>query len=320
MTIRNAQEFQDGFGNLGGQQSAQLMNLPLDVLEPWVSPDGNQQPFKPYSREKMQELAENVKKNGIIEPLCVRPSLDGHFQIIAGHNRYQAAQLAGLSTVPVLVRQLDDIQATVLLVDSNLQHRETLLPSEKAFAYRLRLESLKRQGYRSDLTSDPLGPKSGGARSNQEVSAQVGESATQIKRYIRLTELLPTLLEMVDRGKFGFRAAVEVSYLNSAAQEILLCIMDELHAKAPNFNQAQQMKQLYLDGALHDAAIREILSPSKVSKLPQLKFPAERISSFFPRNASVEQMEAEIVEALKAYREAQRPTTGDCEPLGKGID
>lgn len=306
MTIRNAQEFQDGFGNLGGQQSAQLMNLPLDVLEPWVSPDGNQQPFKPYSQKKMQELAENVKKNGIIEPLCVRPGLDGHFQIIAGHNRYQAAQLAGLSTVPVLVRQLDDIQATILLVDSNLQHRETLLPSEKAFAYRLRLESLKRQGYRSDLTSDPLGPKSGGARSNQEVSAQVGESATQIKRYIRLTELLPTLLEMVDRGKFGFRAAVEVSYLNSTAQEILLCIMDELHAKAPNFNQAQQMKQLYLDGALDEAAIRDILSSSKATKLPQLKLPAERIASFFPSDATVEQMEAAIVEALRAYRQKSK--------------
>lgn len=158
-----------------------------------------------------------------------------------------------------------------------------------------------RQGHRSDLTSDPLGPKSGGARSNQEVSAQVGESATQIKRYIRLTELLPTLLELVDRGMLGFRAAVEVSYLNSTAQKILLCIMDELHAKAPNFNQAQQMKQLYLDGALDEAAIRDILSSSKAAKLPQLKLPAERIASFFPSDVTIEQMEAAIVEALRAY-------------------
>lgn len=297
MTTRDAREFQDGFGSLGGQQSAQLMNLPLEVLEPWVSPDGNRQPFKPYSQEKIRELAENVKKNGVIEPLCARPCPDGRFQIIAGHNRHKAARLAGLSTVPVLVRQLDDTQAAILLVDSNLQHRETLLPSEKAFAYQLRLESLKRQGHRSDLTSGPMGQK----LSRDELAEGSSDSSRQIQRYIRLTELIPALLDMVDCKKFGFRAAVEVSYLDEAAQGCLLRIMGELHAKAPNLKQAQQMKQLYLDKALDEAAIRDILSSSKAAKLPQLKLPAKRISSFFPPDITVEQMEAEIVEALLAY-------------------
>lgn len=298
---RGDKEWADTYGNLGNIAQAQLTQLPLVVLDDWAGAKGDRQPFRSYTQEKLEELAENIRKNGVIEPIHARPRAGGRFEIIAGHNRCVAARLAGLTTVPALVQPLDDAQAAILLVDSNLQHREKLLPSEKAFAYKLRLESLKRQGHRSDLTSDPLGPKSGGARSNQEVSAQVGESATQIKRYIRLTELLPTLLELVDRGMLGFRAAVEVSYLNSTAQKILLCIMDELHAKAPNFNQAQQMKQLYLDGALDEAAIRDILSSSKAAKLPQLKLPAERIASFFPSDVTIEQMEAAIVEALRAY-------------------
>ena len=158
---RGDKEWADTYGNLGNIAQAQLTQLPLVVLDDWAGAKGDRQPFRSYTQEKLEELAENIRKNGVIEPIHARPRAGGRFEIIAGHNRCAAARLAGLTTVPALVQPLDDAQAAILLVDSNLQHREKLLPSEKAFAYKLRLESLKRQGHRSDLTSDPLGPKSG---------------------------------------------------------------------------------------------------------------------------------------------------------------
>lgn len=302
MTIRDAQEFQDGFGGLGGIQSSQLTNLPLDMLDPWISPEGERQPFRPYSLVKIQALAENILKNGVIEPICVRPTPDGRFQIIAGHNRVAASKMAGLPTVPALIQQMDDNEAVIRMVDSNLQHREKLLPSEKAFAYKVRLEAINRQGKRSDLTSGPVGPKLNRTRSNEELSKETGESATQIKRYVRLTYLLDPLLNLVDCEKFAIRAAVHVSYLDSTQQELLLQAMECNKGKAPSMAQATELRNLAQQDQLDEDAILNVLIGKGGAKSSVLKLPAERISSFFPPNTSTEEMEAEIYEALMSYR------------------
>lgn len=302
MTIRDAQEFQDGFGGLGGIQRSQLTNLPLDMLDPWVSPEGQRQPFQPYSNVKIQALADNIQKNGVIEPICVRPTPDGRFQIIAGHNRVAASKMARLPAIPALIQQMDDNEAAIRMVDSNLQHREKLLPSEKAFAYKVRLDAINRQGKRSDLTSVPLGPKLNGTRSNEELSEETGDSATQIKRYIRLTYLLDPLLNLVDYEKFSMRAAVHISYLDSTQQDLLLQAMECSKGKAPSMAQAAELRKLAQQGLLDEDAILNVLIGKNGSKSSVLKLPAERISSFFPPNTSAEEMEAEIYQALMSYR------------------
>ncbi|MGM9668189.1 MAG: ParB/RepB/Spo0J family partition protein [Faecousia sp.] len=240
---RGASEWEDTYGSLGMTPRAQLIQLPLHILDPWKSADGFPQPFKAYSPEKLEELAENIRKNGVIEAICVRPKPDGRMEIIAGHNRAAAAKLAGLNTVPAIVQQLDDNQAAILLVDSNLQHREKLLPSEKAYAYKLRLDSMKRQGQRTDLTSrqnvgksetnestsDPNGRKLeasdptsrqnvGKLEAADELGAEKGESGRQIQRYIRLTNLIPPLLDRVDREEIGLIAGVDLSFLTKITQ------------------------------------------------------------------------------------------------------
>lgn len=238
---RGANEWADTYGSLGMVAPMQLTQLPLGILDPWQDKGGGSQPFKPYPPDKLQELAENIRKNGVIEAICVRPTGTGRFQIIAGHNRVAAAKLAGLTTIPAVVRQMDDNEAALRMVDSNLQHRETLLPSEKAFAYRLQLEAMNRQGQRTDLTYSPLDNKLKGGTTAQEVGSKSGDSQPQIFRYIRLTYLIPPLLEMVDSKKFGFRAAVEVSYLPPEDQELLLQIMTENNLKAPNLSTANAL-------------------------------------------------------------------------------
>ncbi len=293
--IRRAGEWAEAYGSLGQTAEVRLMSLPVDILDPWESAEGKQQPFKPYTKEKLEELAESIRENGVIEPLCVRPKTDGRFEIIAGHNRLAAAVLAGLSTVPVQIRQLSNEDAAVLLVDSNLQHRETLLPSEKAFGYRLKLNAMKRQGKRTDLTSRQVVGK---LESADAVSDS--ESGRQVQRYIRLTYLIPALLDMVDAGKLKVNPGVELSYLTEGEQEILFRLMDKSACKAPSITQALQLKNLSRMRLLDEDAMLDVMV--KPPKAPDIRLPSERIRSFFPPNASPKTMEEEIIAALTAYR------------------
>lgn len=306
---RGANEWADTYGSLGMATPMQLTQLPLHILDPWVNEGGERQPFKPYSSDKLEELAENIRKNGVIEAICVRPMPDGRFQIIAGHNRVAAAKLAGLTTIPAIVQQLDDDQAAILMVDSNLQHREKLLPSEKAFAYKLRLDAIKRAAGRPANNCGPLGHNLDGTKSRDQIAEESGESPRQIQRYIRLTYLIPPLLELVDSEKFAVRAAVEVSYLDEASQARLLLVMEETDCKPPSMTQAAQLRQLSQAGTLDEETILSVMVKTKAPKVATIKLPAERISSFFPQNTTPEQMEAEICEALAFYRKHNAPVS-----------
>lgn len=210
-------------GGFGLQPGAQLLNVPVELLDPWEDGTGKAQPFRAYSEEKQKQLAENIRQNGIITPLRVRP-MGRRFQILAGHNRCAGAKAVGLTTVPAIVEAVDDDRAAIILVDSNLEQRDELLPSEKAFAYKLKMEAMSRQGKRTDLTSGQIGPK---LRTDEMIAQDSSDSARQIKRYIRLTYLLPTLLDMVDAGKVKLIAGVELSFLPLNVQEILLRLMLE---------------------------------------------------------------------------------------------
>lgn len=223
---RGSNEWQEAYGGGFGVQNgeAQLSNVPVELLEPWQDNEGKGQPFRMYSDAQLNELAENIRRHGIITPLRVRP-VGRRFQILAGHNRCAAAKLIGLRTVPALVETVDDAQAAEILVDSNLQQRQELLPSEKAFAYKLKLDAMKRQGARSDLTSSQFETKLIGGRSDAHLAADMPDSRAQIQRYIRLTYLIPGLLQMVDDGSVKLIAGVELSFLPLNIQSILLRLM-----------------------------------------------------------------------------------------------
>lgn len=309
--MERSQEWQSAYGDLGVSKGARQMQLPLAVLDPWQGRAGEPQPFNAYSSEKLEELADSVRKVGIIESISVRPKPNGRFEILAGHNRCAAARLAGLTTVPALVQELTDEDAAILLVDSNLQHREKLLPSEKARAYKLRMDSMKRQGQRRDLTSSQVetklnldGPTLSQVetklRSDELLASKFNESRANIQRYIRLTYLIGPLLEVVDSGKLKVNPAVDISYLPAFEQETLLRVMTA-EKKTPGMAMARQLRQCSQKGALTEDAIREILFPQKTAAAV-VKLPAARIASFFPEGAAPEAMEAEIYEALLAYR------------------
>lgn len=310
-SARGASEWADTYGQLGMASPMQLTQLPMHILDPWEGTDGTAQPFKPYSQEKLNEMAESIRKNGVIEAICVRPKPDGRMEIIAGHNRVAAAKLAGLPTIPAIVQQLDDNQAAILLVDSNLQHREKLLPSEKAFAYKLRLDSMKRKAGRPKNNSAQIEPNFLGTRSNEQLADEAGESRAQIQRYIRLTYLLPSLLDMVDGGKPGFAAAVDLSFLTEMEQTMLLQVMEE-ESKVPGGAQAKALRSASAAGQLTDAdAIRAILVPTPAPKPAVLKIPADRLQDFFPPNTSLDDMEREIYAALAAYRKNDTTLASD---------
>lgn len=298
---RGANEWADTYGSIGTAAPMQLTQLPLGILDPWEDGSGSPQPFKPYSPDKLRKLAENIRENGVIEPICVRPAANGRFQIIAGHNRVAAAKLAELTTIPAAVRQMDDNEAALRMVDSNLQHRETLLPSEKAFAYRILLEDMNRQGQRSDLTYSPLDNKLKGETTAQEVSKKSGDSQPQIFRYLRLTYLIPTLLELVDNKKFGFRAAVEVSYIPKEEQTLLLRVIEENSLKMPNLSAANALRRYSKEGPLSEEIICALLLPPDTEQTERSQIPTERIQIFFPPNTSTKEMEETILNALTAY-------------------
>lgn len=273
-----------------------VMDLPISVIS-----DFPNHPFKVREDKEMQDLMDSIKEYGVLVPALVRPKEDGGYEMVAGHRRKKASELAGLPEIPCIVRNLTDDEATIIMVDSNLQ-RETILPSEKAFAYKLKLEAMKRQGRRTDLTPGPVGPK---YRSNEELANKSEDSVTQIKRYIRLTELIQPIMQMVDAGKIAFRPAVELSYLSKEMQEILLDAM-ECEDCTPSLSQAIKMKEFSKNGRLSEDVIFSILQEEKPNQIEQFKMPKQRISRYFPEGTSAKKMEDTIVKALELYQKRQR--------------
>lgn len=265
-------------------------------------------PFKVIENEEMEQMKESIKENGVLVPVLVRPKEDGTYEMISGHRRKFASQLAGNETIPCIVRNLSDDEAVIIMVDSNMQ-REKILPSEKAFAYKMKLEAMSHQGKRTDLTLDQVGPKL--KRSNEILSEEVGESVTNIKRYIRLTELIPELLEMVDNSELNikpsiaFNPAVEISYLTEEEQYVLLdCI--EYNDATPSHAQAIAMKKMSQVGTLTEDSIDDIMSEEKPNQIPKIKFNAERIRGVLPKNLTDDKIEDYVVTAIAYYEKHQR--------------
>ena len=264
-------------------------------------------PFKVRMDEDMENLVESVKERGVLSPVLVRPLEDGSYQMVSGHRRKRASELAGLETVPCIVRELTDDEATILMVDSNLQ-RERVLPSERAHAYKMKLEAMKRQGQRTDLTSDPVGWKSAGVESAEIVGKGSGDSQTQVRRYIRLTNLIPPLLDLVDEGKIAFRPAVELSYLTESEQSSLAENISYDEA-TPSLAQAIKMKDFSREGRLNPDVILSIMSEEKPNQREKYSFQADRLRQYIPVGLSPQQREDYVVKALDYYkrvRERQR--------------
>ena len=251
-----------------------IYNIPLDEID-----DFRDHPFKVRLDSDMDQLVESVRDRGVITPITLREKEDGRYEIVSGHRRKKACELVGLKTVPAEIKDLTRDEAILLMVDSNLQ-RSVILPSEKAFAYKMRLEALKRQGERTDLTSAPVGPKSG-SRSNIEVAEQVGDSKTQVQRYIRLTELEPELLKMVDEGRMALRPAVELSYLNDIEQQDLIAAI-ELAEATPSLAQAIKMRKFSTEGKLVPEVIESILGEEKPNQKEKISIKMEAARRYIP--------------------------------------
>ena len=263
-------------------------------------------PFKVNNDAEMLKIVESVKQYGVLSPAIARPLPDGGYELVSGHRRKRACELAGLETMPVIVRELDDDAAAILVVDSNLQ-REGLLPSERAFAYKLKLEALRHQGERTDLTSSQLGTK---LRADEIIAEQDGSSRNQIQRYIRLTELIPALLDMVDERKIAFNPAYELSFLKQGEQQLLLDAMDSEQA-TPSLSQAQRLKQFSQRGELTAEVMRAIMSEEKKPEIDRITITGDRLRKYFPRSYTPKQMEETIIKLLEQWqkrrkREAER--------------
>ena len=275
------------------------------TLNPIDISDFPNHPFKVKQDEAMVEMVDSVKQYGVLVPALVRPKADGGYEMVAGHRRKCAATLAGITEMPCIVRNLTDDEATIIMVDSNLQ-RETILPSEKAFAYKMKLEAIKRQGQRSDLTSTPLEPKLKGSRSNEELAASSPDSRSQIQRFIRLTELIPPVLDMVDSGKIAFRPAVELSYLSKEQQQSLYDTM-ECEDCTPSLAQAIKMKEFSRDGKLSAEVILSIMQEEKPNQREKPAFRDERITRLIPKSIPRGQETDFVIRALEFYnRHLQR--------------
>ena len=275
------------------------------TLNPADITDFPNHPFKVKQDEAMAEMVDSVKQHGVLVPALVRPKADGGYEMVAGHRRKCAATLAGITEMPCIVRNLTDDEATIIMVDSNLQ-RETILPSEKAFAYKMKLEAMKRQGERTDLTSSPLDKKLKGLTSAQQVSQKSGDSQPQIYRYIRLTELIPPMLDMVDNGKIAFRPAVELSYLSKEQQQSLYDTM-ECEDCTPSLAQAIKMKEFSRDGKLTEEVILSIMQEEKPNQREKPAFRDERITRLIPKSIPRGQETDFVIRALEFYnRHLQR--------------
>ena len=272
-----------------------VVNLPLQAISDFPG-----HPFKVRDDKEMQDLADSVRDFGVLVPALVRPKGDG-YEMIAGHRRKRAVELSGRSEIPCIIRDFTEEEATIIMVDSNLQ-REHILPSEKALAYKMKLEAMKRQGQRNDLTSDPVGPK---FRSNEELAKKSEESVTQIKRYIRLTELIPEILDMVDNKKIAMRPAVELSYLPKEEQEILYDTM-ESEACTPSHAQAIKIRKFSAEGRLNEDVLLSIMSEEKPNQVEQWKIPKNRLKKYFPSGTTQQKMEETIIKALELYRKREK--------------
>lgn len=274
----------------------QRTEMPLSDLHPF---EGH--PFKVLDDELMEQTVESIKQIGVVSPLIVRPDPEGGFEILSGHRRLHAAQLAGLETVPVIVKEMDDDAAIIFMVDSNLQ-RENILPSERAFSYKMKLEAMKHQGQRGDLTSDQVGQKSWAVN---QLADDVNESKTQVQRFIRLTNLIPEILDMVDEKKIAFNPAVELSYLKPSEQKEFLEAMDYAQA-SPSLSQAQRLKKLSQEGGCTLDAMCEVMNEIKKDELDHVTIKNEVLRKYFPKSYTPKQMQDTIIRLLEKWQRSKQ--------------
>ena len=274
----------------------QRTEMPLSDLHPF---EGH--PFKVLDDELMEQTVESIKQIGVVSPLIVRPDPEGGFEILSGHRRLHAAQLAGLETVPVIVKEMDDDAAIIFMVDSNLQ-RENILPSERAFSYKMKLEAMKHQGQRGDLTSDQVGQKSWAVN---KLADDANESKTQVQRFIRLTNLIPEILDMVDEKKIAFNPAVELSYLKPSEQKEFLEAMDYAQA-SPSLSQAQRLKKLSQEGDCTLDAMCEVMNEIKKDELDHVTIKNEVLRKYFPKSYTPKQMQDTIIRLLEKWQRSKQ--------------
>ena len=274
-----------------------IQEIPLSELHPFKN-----HPFKVKDDEAMMETADSIKQYGVLVPAIARPDPEGGYELVAGHRRHRASELADKETMPVIVRDLDDDAATIIMVDSNLQ-RESLLPSERAFAYKMKLEAVKHQGARTDLTSRQVGEKS--QTSIQKVADQAGESQRQVQRYIRLTELIPELMDMVDEKKIALNPAYELSFLKKEEQVDLLDAMDSEQA-TPSLSQAQRLKKYSQEGHLTLDMMRVIMGEEKKSDLDRVTFTSDTLRKYFPKSYTPQRMQETIIKLLEAWQKKRQ--------------
>ena len=276
-----------------------VRNIPLAELHPFKG-----HPFKVQNNEEMQRMIESIRKVGAITPALARPLPDGGYELISGHRRLAACQVLGVETMPVIVRELSDDEAVIAMVDANLQ-REIILPSEKAFAYKMKLDAMKRQGQRTDLTCDPLGHKLEGTKSVMLLADKSDDSKTQIQRYVRLTNLVPELLEFVDEGRIKMRPAVELSYLDEDCQRDVVDEID-LNDATPSHDQTIRMRKLFNEGNLTTEAIHAVMSEEKPNQKEKIVLRGDRVRQLIPKNIPVSQTEDFVCKALEHYNKFLR--------------
>ena len=281
------------------QQREQVQQIPIGELFPFKN-----HPFKVLDDESMQRTVESVEQYGVLSPLIARPRPEGGYEIISGHRRQHAAQLAGLDALPVIVRNMDDDAAVLLMVDSNLQ-RENILPSERAFAYKMKLEALKNQGARSDLTCGQFGHKLIGAKARDIVADESGDNARNVQRFIRLTSLIPELLDMVDEKKIAFNPAVELSYLDESQQRDFLEAMNDTQ-NAPSLSQAQRLKKLAQEGHFSYDVAFAVMGEEKKDELDKVVIKNDTLRKYFPRSYTPKQMEDTIIKLLEQWQRKQQ--------------
>ena len=289
----------DLFSTEEGRKDASLekvQEIPLEELHPFRN-----HPFKVKDDEAMLETADSVRQYGVLVPAIARPDPSGGYELVAGHRRHRASQLAEKETMPVIVRDLDDDAATIIMVDSNLQ-RESLLPSERAYAYKMKLEAMKHQGSRGDLTSSQLGTK---FRADELLAQQSGSSRNQVQRYIRLTELIPALLDMVDEKKIAFNPAYELSFLSPEEQRMVLDGMDYAQA-TPSLSQAQRLKRFSQEGKLSENVVQAILSEEKKSEWDKVTLDSGTLRKYFPKSYTPQRMQETIIKLLEAWQKKRQ--------------
>ena len=291
--------YDDIFSTEESRQTEQIQQIPIAELHPFKN-----HPFKVLDDEAMQRTVESVAQFGVLAPLIARPREEGGYEIISGHRRQHAAELAGLKTLPVIVRNMSDEEAVIKMVDSNLQ-REHILPSERAFAYKMKLEAIKNQGARSDLTSGQIGQKLQGTISRDIVAQEAGDSSRNVQRFIRLTNLIPELLDLVDQKKISFNPAVELSYLTAAEQRDFLEAMQDTQ-NAPSLSQAQRIKKLSQEGQCSYDAIFDIMGEEKKAEMDRVTIKNEVLRKYFPRSYTPKQMQDTIIKLLEQWQKKRQ--------------